>query len=144
MPIPPATDPADAPIAQLLVTSEAIRRYARLTLDENPIHLDADFARTTPMGGIIAHGTMSAALIWQALRLNAPTSTRNHPDDFAGARLSIRFRRPVRIDDIVRGEAVSGDEPDRYAVRVVRQDGECVIEGSLALPHRPGRADRPL
>jgi acyl dehydratase len=95
------------------------------------------------MGGIIAHGTMSAALVWQALGLDvaAPGTL---PDAFAGARLSIRFRRPVRLDDIVRGEAcASGGDPGRYAVRVVRQDGETVIEGTLTLAGRPGPNNPP-
>lgn len=130
------------PNPQLSVSAGAIRRYARLTGDMNPIHLDADFARTTPMGGIIAHGTLSAALIWQAARLNAATSL-TRAEDFTGARLSVRFRRPVRIGDTVRGEvtaaAAEAETGARYAVRVVRHDGDAVIEGTLTLPGRPGR-----
>ena len=53
--------------AILKVDSAAIRAYAELTNDFNPIHLDPVFAASTPMGGVIAHGTMSICLLWQAL-----------------------------------------------------------------------------
>ncbi len=50
----------------LLADESGIRRYAELTGDFNPIHVDPEFAATTPFGGVIAHGTMSLNLIWQA------------------------------------------------------------------------------
>jgi acyl dehydratase len=113
------------PGAEISVTADVIRRYARLTRDENPIHLDPVFASKTPMGGIIAHGTMSAALIWEALRSQIDRGA------LRGLRLSIRFRKPVRIGDTVRAWADAAPEsPNQFAVRVVRDDGETVIEGT--------------
>lgn len=118
--------------ASLTVTAPVLRCYAGLTRDANPIHLDESFARGTIMGGIIAHGTLSAALLWQALRADGRAGA--GPEDFAGASLTIRFRQPVRIGDTVRGEAVPDpDAPGRFAVRVVRQNGETVIDGALTL-----------
>jgi len=38
----------------------AILAYAEITGDFNPIHVDPAFAATTAMGGVIAHGTLSA------------------------------------------------------------------------------------
>ena len=119
------------PEAEISVTAEVIRRYARLTRDENPIHLDAAFASKTAMGGIVAHGTMSAALIWQALRPQI------EPGALRGLRLSIRFRKPVRIGDTVRASAdASAETPNRFVVRVVRHDGETVIEGTATTGRR--------
>ena len=42
---------------------QAILAYAELTGDFNPIHVDPEFAAKTPMGGVIAHGTLSLNLI---------------------------------------------------------------------------------
>jgi 3-hydroxybutyryl-CoA dehydratase len=79
------------------VDFDTIMAYAAVTNDYNPIHVDKAFAAKSPMGGIIAHGTMSVALIWQALRntLGADALNRVH--------LEIRFVQPVRIDDDVTG-----------------------------------------
>jgi acyl dehydratase len=51
-----------------IVDRAAIRLYAEITDDFNPIHVDPEFAATTPMRGIIAHGMLSLNLIWQSLR----------------------------------------------------------------------------
>jgi 3-hydroxybutyryl-CoA dehydratase len=62
------------------VDFDTIMAYAAVTNDYNPIHVDKAFAAKSPMGGIIAHGTMSVALIWQALRntLGADALNRVH------------------------------------------------------------------
>jgi 3-hydroxybutyryl-CoA dehydratase len=83
------------------VDRAAIRRYADITLDYNPLHLDAEFAAKTPLGGIIAHGMLSLSLIWQSL---AATFGPQSPP----AALDIRFVHPVRENDwVVSGGAMS-------------------------------------
>ncbi|MBT3340937.1 MAG: MaoC family dehydratase [Planctomycetes bacterium] len=44
------------------LTMELIRRYADVSGDKNPIHLDPEFAKKTPFRGTIAHGTLLAAM----------------------------------------------------------------------------------
>lgn len=76
-----------------LVSAEAISAYAQLTQDFNPIHLDPDFAARTPMGGVIAHGTMSISLIWRSLAESLPEAL------VARIRLDLRFVKPVRVNE---------------------------------------------
>ena len=45
------------------VTQEEVDRFADLTGDHNPVHLDEDFASRTPFGGTIAHGYLTLALV---------------------------------------------------------------------------------
>jgi len=45
------------------ITDELIRRFADLSGDYNPIHLDDEFAKGTRFGRRIAHGMLSAAFI---------------------------------------------------------------------------------
>ena len=45
------------------ITDELIRKFADVSGDHNPIHLDEDFAATTRFGRRIAHGMLSGALI---------------------------------------------------------------------------------
>lgn len=113
----------------LTVDQAKIRQYAEITDDFNPIHLDTEFAAKTPMNGVIAHGTMSMNLIWQAI-------TGSFGMDAAkGAELDIRFIRPVRLGDVVTagGEALS-DGDGRFKVWVRNQAGEAVIEGTATIP----------
>ena len=51
------------PAIERVITQTQIDRYATASGDFNPIHIDAAFAATTPMGGTIAHGMLVLALI---------------------------------------------------------------------------------
>lgn len=110
----------------LTVSEDEINQYAAITDDYNPIHLDADFAGRTPMGGVIAHGTMSLGLIWQMLRKNFGS------ERVGKAELSIRFTRPVRPGDHVRAGGVLAEDGS-ISVWVRNQDGTDVIVGSARL-----------
>ena len=45
------------------VTDEVIRKFAEVSGDFNPIHLDEEFAKSTRFGRRIAHGMLSGAFI---------------------------------------------------------------------------------
>jgi 3-hydroxybutyryl-CoA dehydratase len=110
------------------VDPAAIRAYAELTCDMNPIHLDAEFAAKTPMGGVIAHGTFSLNLILQSLRLTLGDARLKDLD------LDVRFIRPVRPGDrLTAGGEQDAEAAGRYVVRVLNQHGEAVIEGTASL-----------
>ncbi|CAO3438327.1 MaoC family dehydratase [Azospirillum argentinense] len=108
----------------------AIRLYAELTDDFNPIHVDPDFAATTPMKGIIAHGLLSVNLLWQSVRRSLGEAA------VSGATLDIRFLRPVREDDVVTAGGQRRTDGDGYDVWIDNQHGETVIAGRIL--HRPG------
>lgn len=106
---------------------QAILLYAEITDDFNPIHVDDEFAARSPMGGIIAHGMLSLNLIWQTLRATlGDTGSQN-------MELTIRFTKPVRIDDVVTaGGTLTDAATGRYEVWVRNQAGEAVIAGSAS------------
>ena len=62
----------------LTVDQAAILLYAQITDDFNPIHVDPEFAATTPLGQVIAHGMLSANLIIQAIALRFGTGLAQH------------------------------------------------------------------
>lgn len=112
------------------VDKAAIGRYASITQDFNPIHLDAEFASKTPMGGVIAHGTMSMSLIWQSLSETCKL------DDDANVVLDIRFVRPVRENDWVIAGGTLVDARGVYDVWVRAEAPsrqELVISGTATL-----------
>ena len=111
--------------ATLKVDAATIRAYAELTDDFNPIHLDPEFAATTPLGGVIAHGTLSVCLLWQALFRSFGEQV------FDGLDLDIRFVKPVRIGETL----LAGGEPTgtdgSYGVWVRGDDGSDRVVGTL-------------
>ncbi len=114
--------------ASLKVDPEAIQKYAKITDDFNPIHVDPEFAKKTPFGDVIAHGTMSLSLIWQS-------ATRTlGKEAVAGAKMNVRFSKPVRNGDIVTaGGEQSANNPNRYDVYVKTQNDDVVIQGWLEI-----------
>lgn len=112
----------------LEVNQQVIEAYAELTNDYNPIHLDPAFAARTPMGSVIAHGTMSACLIFRSLELTFPDL------DFADLHLDIKFTSPVRIGDVVRaGGRFLHDRPGSIEVWVQAQDDNVRIAGTVTV-----------
>jgi 3-hydroxybutyryl-CoA dehydratase len=121
--------PTELHATALVITPAAIEAYAHLTQDFNPIHLDAEFAARTPMGSVIAHGTMSIGLMWQSLAKSLTT------EDFLKVTLDVRFVKPVRLKDslVAGGRLQSGDYPV-YDVWVKgADDGDERIVGTATL-----------
>jgi acyl dehydratase len=117
------------PVA-LKVDRQVILAYAQITGDFNPIHVDPEFAASTPLGGVIAHGTLSLNLIWQSLAASFGSEA------MRGAAIDIRFTKPVRDGDTVEaGGRRSADAPGRFDVWVRNQDGIDVIEGTMTLSY---------
>ncbi|MFP5461371.1 MAG: MaoC family dehydratase [Gammaproteobacteria bacterium] len=123
---------------RLRVDMPAILAYAEITGDFNPLHVDPVFAATTPMGGVIAHGTMSLNLLWQAIARTFGAELA------ANSAIDVRFARPVRVGDLVEaGGTESATRPGEFEVWVRNQDGVAVIEGTATLPTaRSSGADR--
>jgi len=77
------------------VTSEDLHAFAAVTGDENPLHLDETYAKTTPFKGRIAHGILSAGYISAVIAMKLPGAGSIYVSQ------TLRFLRPVRIGDVV-------------------------------------------
>lgn len=77
------------------VTEADIVMFAGVSTDVNPVHLNEEFARTTPFQGRIAHGMLSAGFISAALanKLPGPGTI------YLGQ--TLKFKAPVRPGDTV-------------------------------------------
>jgi 3-hydroxybutyryl-CoA dehydratase len=101
--------------------------YAGASGDHNPIHIDEAFARTTPMGGTIAHGMLVLSFISEMM--TAAFGERW----LASGSLDVRFRAPARPGDRVTARATQQEPKDgrlRYAVECVSQADETLITGT--------------
>lgn len=77
------------------ITAEQVATFAKISGDNNPIHLDEEYAKTTSFGKRIVHGMYSAALISAVAGTKLPGA--------GGVYLSqtLKFRKPIYIDDTV-------------------------------------------
>ncbi len=105
-----------------VVTRDDVRRYADVSGDHNPLHLDDEAARRAGFHGVIAHGmfTMGYAVSCLVAWTGDPSSV---------LRLRAAFRAPVEMGDtIVAGGRVRALDPDERTATVelwvsVERDG---------------------
>lgn len=111
------------------VTAQDIRLFAAVSGDANPVHLDADYAATTPFGGCIAHGMLSGAIISAAIAMQLP----GPGTIYLGQ--SLRFTLPVRPGDTltVKLQVVGKTDKRRLVTlecEVFNQDQRSVVRGT--------------
>lgn len=127
------------------ITLEDIDRYAALTGERHPVHMDDDFARAAGFRGRIAHGLFALALVeglkaemggfdrsviaslgWDNVRFKAPLE----PGDLVRLRLELVEKRPS-------SKPGRGIATERGAL--VKEDGTVVVSGDhvVILLNRP-------
>lgn len=82
--------------SERVVTQADIVAFADVSGDRNPVHLDPDFAATTPFKGLIAHGMLSASFISALVATQLP----GQGTIYLGQ--SLKFLAPVKPGDCVR------------------------------------------
>jgi acyl dehydratase len=119
--------PDVAPVT-LELTQLMLQQYADASGDHNPIHIDEEFAKTTPMGGTIAHGMLVLSTISQMLTAAFGEKW------LSSGTLEVRFRAPSRPGDTVTARAKAADGAaegrQRYSVECVNQNDDLLIAGT--------------
>ncbi|HET6185349.1 MAG TPA: MaoC family dehydratase [Acetobacteraceae bacterium] len=109
------------------ITEADILMFAAVSLDSNPVHLNAEAAKESIFGERIAHGMLSAGLISAVLGTQLP----GHGTIYLGQ--TLRFRAPVKIGDTVTASAeiTALDAAKKRATlkTVCTVAGKTVIEG---------------
>lgn len=114
------------------ITDDDIRAFAQASGDQNPVHLDDDYASRTPFGKRIAHGMLTASLISSILGNDLP----GPGTIYLGQ--DLKFKAPVFVGDEVTAtvELVKFREDRRIATfrtTCTKQDGTLVIEGEAVV-----------
>jgi len=110
------------------VSEDDIKLFAILSGDTNPIHLDEEYARTTPFGGCIAHGAICAIIISAAVATCFP----GPGSIYAGQEM--RFKKPVRPGDTLTAHLKLVEKKRRGNIVLIEneiknQNGETVFLG---------------
>ena len=100
----------EAPVKSLKVDQELIDNYAHICGDYNPIHVDLEEAAKTIFKGTIAHGTINAEPILEAIGNYLGTYW---PTE--GTKVDLQFRSPVRPGDTISSKiAVKQKKPKSF------------------------------
>ncbi|MGO8673075.1 MAG: SDR family oxidoreductase [Capsulimonadaceae bacterium] len=110
------------------IIREDVTRFAELTGDNNPLHLDDAFGARTQFGGAVAHGMLSASLISTVIGTMLPG-----PGALWMSQ-TLDFLKPVRAGDTVsvHTRVVSKHQGQRLLelhTTILNQLGVAVIEG---------------
>ena len=112
------------------IEKEKMMEFAR-QYDSIPLHLDEEYAKKTPFGGLIAPGVMSFMSVWnQFLKVDF------YGDELiAGLSTSMEWHKPVYADDVLTGIVEVTSTVKRNAknglieltIKVYNQDGVHVL-----------------
>ena len=113
------------------ITEADILMFAAVSMDTNPVHLNAEVAAASQFKERIAHGMLSAGLISAVLGTQLPGPGTIYMGQ------SLRFRAPVKIGDTVTATAevtALDAEKKRVTLKTVcTVAGKVVIEGEATV-----------
>jgi 3-hydroxybutyryl-CoA dehydratase len=114
------------------VTDADIRAFAAISGDDNPVHLDDDYAARSIFKGRVAHGMLAGALISALLGTELPGPGAVYLSQ------KLEFKRPIRPgDEVTVRVTVSALEPPRAVLSTqVLVRGKLAVDGEavVALP----------
>ncbi|SFR65605.1 3-hydroxybutyryl-CoA dehydratase [Marinobacter daqiaonensis] len=105
------------------ITEADVILFAGITGDDNPVHLNAEFAAETPFKERIVHGMFSAGLISTVLGTRLPGPGAIYVDQ------ELRFKAPVLIGDTVTATATVEEIDERR--RRVKLKTVCTVRGKV-------------
>jgi 3-hydroxybutyryl-CoA dehydratase len=114
------------------VTDELVRKFAEVSGDYNPIHLDEEFAKNTRFGRRIAHGMLSGAFISAVLGYEFKERKIVYLSQ------TMKFTAPVYLEDTVTATAtISNIREDKGIVMLettcTNQNGETLVKGEAVV-----------
>ncbi len=111
---------------------EDVRTFAELSGDNNPIHLDDEYAAGTRFGRRLVHGILTSGLISAILGTQLPGPGSIY------IKQTINFRAPVYIGEAitatVTAKKIRDDKPiATFETVCKKKDGTVVIDGEAVL-----------
>ena len=111
------------------ITEDIVGGFASLSGDYNPMHVNREYAASTPFGGRIAHGMIAGALFSRLVGVYLPGKYCLYLSQ------TLQFKKPIRIGATVTVEGAVTQKTE--ATRTVtlstllraKADGEILVEG---------------
>lgn len=113
-------------------TMEEVRQFARLSGDDNPLHVNEEYAEKGRFGRCVVHGILVSGLISGVLGTQLPGEGSIYLEQ------NLSFRKPVYVGDTVTARVKITDIlPEKKIItletNVYNQEGKCVILGTARI-----------
>ncbi len=113
-------------------TESEVEQFAKISLDDNPIHLDREYAESTVFVQPIVHGILVASLLSGLMGGKFP----GHGTVYLGQ--TLRFMSPVYVDEEVEATVevvkIRKDKPIiTLKTQCVKSDGTIALEGEAVV-----------
>jgi len=117
---------------KFVATDEKVRTFAATSGDNNPLHLDDEFAKKTIFKQRIAHGMLVASFISKVLGRDFPG------DGTIYMQQEVKFTKPVYINEEVEVEVEVLEKRDDKKIIKLRTDvfnskGDKVVKGNATV-----------
>lgn len=114
------------------ITKEDIENFSNISLDNNPVHLNEEYAKNTIFNKRIAHGILVAGLISAVLGTKLP----GEGSIYLGQ--TLEFLKPVYIGDTISAEVEVIDIIENKSIYILKticknQKNEIVIKGEAKI-----------
>ena len=114
-------------------TQEDFNKFARLSGDDNPIHVDTEFSKRTSFGRTVSHGMLLYTVLRGLIERLAPKA--NHISQ------ELMFPAPAFADEPLQFEAklIEAQQTQKtFSVQAFRlEDNQVVVEGLCTLKTEP-------
>lgn len=113
-------------------TMEEVRQFADLSGDNNPLHVDEEYAEKGRFGRCVVHGILVSGLISKVLGTQLPGKGSIYLEQ------NLSFRKPVYVGDTVTArvqitEILQEKKIIALETNVYNQEEKCVILGTAKL-----------
>jgi len=114
------------------ITKKDVNSFADLTGDDNPLHMDDQFAREANFGSRVVHGMLSASFISTIIGTKMPGKGALWQSQ------TLNFLNPARISDVITVKATCKQKSDAQRVivldiEVANQDNKLLITGEASV-----------
>lgn len=120
------------------ITEQDIEAFARISMDDNPLHLDEAYARTSIFGGRVAHGLLVSSFISAVIARKLPGVGSIYLSQ------ELQFLKPVFIGDTITATVTVEEIPKpsrvRLATTCTNQHGDTVVRGTALVKPPAGGA----
>jgi 3-hydroxybutyryl-CoA dehydratase len=115
-----------------IISAEDVETFARISGDDNPVHLDEEYAAATRFGRRIAHGMLTASVISALLANDLPGPGTVYLSQ------SLTFKSPVYLGETITATAeLTAYRAERriatFKTTCHNQDGKLVLEGEAVV-----------
>lgn len=115
-----------------IITELDVINFSKISLDENPLHLDEEYAKKTIFKGKIVHGLIGAGLISAVIGTKLPRAGTIYLSQ------NLKFLAPVRIGDKIIAKVVItsiNQEKRKIVLKTIctNQEGVTVIDGEASV-----------